>query len=91
MFHPIDSYWRVSLLVVVDIIASNAPGKGLSLYGVVSPHNSPSCQGSFTSSTVYRVRHDRTEHIYCRCSWLATDYGPTSHALHSSILSMIIN
>ena len=34
---PIDLYWRVSLLVVVEIIASNAPGKGVLLYGVVYP------------------------------------------------------
>jgi len=33
---PIDLYLRVSLLVVVDIVASNTPGKGLSLYGQIS-------------------------------------------------------
>jgi len=35
MYHPINLYWRVYLLVVVDIVAGNAPGKGLLLYGVV--------------------------------------------------------
>jgi len=32
---PVDSYWRVSMLVVVVIIAGNSPGKGLFLYDVV--------------------------------------------------------
>ena len=35
MSHPHRLVLEISLLVVVDIIAGNALGKGLSLYGVV--------------------------------------------------------